>query len=212
MKDSKKISRLLAEKEKAEKEVRRIHKLVFEGAKEDNTEMRILRDEFDKAKRRLNEIKEKLEQLRQKQEAKSRGDTIKPTVSGDAIQEKKTSVAKQNKGLQELIRLVGNTTTSVSKPKENPQNLSKPIQPSVKPIENNNLKQTKVDKQENEGEDKKTKEDIKPQSELDKKPQEDKKPEEKPPRLHERVKVDGINIRIPQKVEPKPIIPSTRLR
>ena len=43
MGDSKKISKLLEEKAKADDEVRRIHKLVFEVVKSDNTEMRTLK-------------------------------------------------------------------------------------------------------------------------------------------------------------------------
>lgn len=226
MEDSKKISKLLDEKAKAEEKVRRIHKLVFEGAKSDNTEMRILRNEFDKAKKQLNEIKEEIEQLRQKEEEKSKRTTKKPTVSKDVAQEEKTTVAKENKGIQELIRLVGNTT-SVNKQQKNLQSLQKPVQPSVKPIENNNLKETKAAKPKDEGEDKKIQGEINKKIEEDRKPEEDKKtqdetakkpekkPEEKPQKLQERVKIDVINIRTPQtqkKIEPKPIIPSVRLR
>lgn len=228
MGDSKKISKLLDKKAKAEEEVRRIHKLVFEVAKSDNTEMRILRNEFDRAKKQLNEINEEIEQLRQKDEVKSSKIAQMSTANVTATQEK-TAVVKESKGIQELIRLVGNGNTSANKQvKSQPE----PAQPSAKSKEINNLKKTtevaklkdNVDDEKlgDKNEVKKTKDAKKPQNELDKKTEENKKvqnelntEEEKPKELRQRVKIDVINIRPPQtqkKIEPKPIIPSVRLR
>lgn len=222
MGDSKKISKLLEEKAKADDEVRRIHKLVFEVVKSDNTEMRMLWSEYIKAKEQLAAINEKIEQLRKKDEAsalKSKGVMTKTEV------EEKTAVAERSKGIQELIRLVGNVNTSANKQvKSQPE----PVQPSAKHKESNNLKKTtevakpkdnvEDKKLEDKNEDKKTEDSIKPQDELDKRAEENIKPqneldtEEKPQRLHERVKVNVIDIRIPKKVEPKPTIPSEILR
>lgn len=216
MGDSKKISKLLDKKAKVEEKVRRIHKLVFEVAKSDNTEMRILRSEFDRAKKQLNEINEEIEQLRQKDEVKSSKTAQMSTANVTATQEK-TAAVKESKGIQELIRLVGNGNTSANKQvKSQPES----VKPSTKSKGINNLKKTTGDgKPKDNGEDKKSKDAIKPQNELDKKTEEDKKmqnelntEEEKPKGLRQRVKINVIDIRPPQEIEPKPTIPSTRIR
>lgn len=216
MGDSKKISKLLDEKAKVEDRVRRIHRLVFEVVNSDNTEMRTLWSEYIKAKEQLAAINEKIEQLRKKDES-SKGVMPKSTVEKTETEKGKTVVTKGKNGIQESIRLVGNTSTSVNKQVKSQQ---RPVQPSTKPKGINNLKKTTGDgKPKDNGEDKKSKDAIKPQNELDKKTEEDKKmqnelntEEEKPKGLRQRVKINVIDIRPPQEIEPKPTIPSTRIR
>lgn len=223
MEENKKIKKLLDKKAKVNDDVKRMHNLLFEESKSDNVETRILWREYDKAKKQLVAINERIEQLRRKCEAKvlkSKGVTPKSIVEETATEKGKTVVEKEDTGTQEIIRLVGNTGASVNK---KVKSQAKPVQPSAKPKGNNNLeKATKVVKPKDEGEDKKTenenegkkpKEDIKTQPELN-----NNSEKEKPKRVQERVKIKGIDIRVRPQIEPrpiiptKPIIPSERLR
>lgn len=206
MEDSKKISELLDRREKAEDEVRRIHKLVFEVVKSDDIEMRILWREYEKAKKQLVDINEEIGELRRKCEAKAtetNGTTQKPTVEETATEKEKT----ESRGTQEIIRLVGNTGTSVNKKVKSQAKL---VQPSAK-SEGNKVVKPKDEEEDKRTEDKnegkKSEEDIKIQAELDKNSE-----KKKTKRIQETVRLRGISIRVPQEIEPKPIIPSERLR
>lgn len=184
MEDNKKIKKLIENKAKLEDIVRGIHKIIFKEAGLDNTEMKILRNEYDKVKRQLDKVNEEIAQLRQEYEAETKPTQSKNFIPEQVAEEPDTQRRNAEISKTEIVESYANR--NIDKAKEKSTKLERPILELMKKKESD--KKAEVVEANEKQEDEKLKQDVESQKELDNK-------EEKPKTMREKVKFKGIVIK-----------------